>query len=213
MKLGIIGFGIMGERLTRAAHAHPDPEVAVAGVWDPSSTSMERLAASLPDIDRFGSVEDLIAASDCVYIASPPETHLAYARAAIKEGKSVFCEKPLAVNVEDARDFVAEADGARAAVNFVFASSPAVAQLRTWISEGVVGSVERLDIEMAFALWPRPWQHDASSWLSFRDQGGFTREVASHFLFLTRRMLGEIEVRKASVTYPGLRRRRACSRS
>ena len=202
MKLGVIGFGIMGERLTRAALAQQGRGVTLSGVWDPSDAAMARLRSDLPSVPVLDSAETLIADSDCVYIASPPESHLLHARTALAAGKAVFCEKPLAVDDADAVAFAREAKGARAAVNFVFASSPAVAQLRVWIAEGMVGPVERLEIEMGFAEWPRPWQHDAVSWLGKRRQGGFTREVASHFLFLTRRLLGPMVLQSASTTYP-----------
>ncbi len=202
MRLGVIGFGIMGERLTRAALAHESGEVSLAGVWDPSDAAMARLSGDLPAAHAAADPENLIADSDCIYIASPPETHLEHARAALAAGKAVFCEKPLAVDLKDAAAFAREVEAARIAVNFVFASSPAVAQLRTWIAGGAVGPVESLEIEMGFAVWPRPWQHDAVSWLSKRHQGGFTREVASHFLFLTRRLLGAMVLDSASTTYP-----------
>jgi hypothetical protein len=57
-------------------------------------------------------------------------------------------------------------------------------------------------IEVAFATWPRPWQQDAAGWLARRAEGGFTREVVSHFLFLTRRMLGPLALQDASASYP-----------
>ena len=202
MRLGVIGFGIMGERLTRAALAHDSDDVALAGVWDPSDAAMARLNSELSSVAAADSPEGLIAESDCLYVASPPETHLPHARAALAAGKAVFCEKPLAVDLQDAAAFASEAEGARTAVNFIFASSPAVAQLRAWIADGVVGPVEYLEIEMGFAVWPRPWQHDAVSWLGKRHQGGFTREVASHFLFLTRRLLGPMVLESANATYP-----------
>jgi predicted dehydrogenase len=79
------------------------------------------------------------------------------------------------------------------------ASSPAVAQLSAWRS-GL--TPESLAIEVAFATWPRGWQQAAASWLAKRAEGGFTREVVSHFLFLTRRQLGPLKLVSAGTTYP-----------
>ncbi len=45
---------------------------------------------------------------------------------------------------------------------------------------------------MGFKVWPRPWQADAVAWLDRPMQGGFTREVVSHFLFLARRLGGPL---------------------
>ena len=202
VKLGIIGYGIMGERLLRAAMAHDPARIGVAAVFDPSPAAQARLASDFPGISVAGSAEALIEASDCVYIASPPASHLPLARAALAAGKAVFCEKPLATDLADARAFAREAADARFAVNFPFASSFAVAQLRDWVDQGVVGTPQRVDIEIGFRQWPRPWQHDAASWLDGPEEGGFTREVVSHFLFLTLRMLGDLRLADARVSFP-----------
>lgn len=198
---GLIGAGIMGERMLRAALDQPAAALSVSGIWDPSAEAMARIGAALPEVPQLPDAAALIAASDCVYIASPPSSHLAHARAALAAGKAVFCEKPLAVDVADARAFVAEA-GERGAVNFPFASSPAVAQLRDWIAAGVVGTPQRVAIEVAFATWPRSWQVDAAGWLDRTAQGGFTREVVSHFLFLTRRIAGPFAGLAAQAAFP-----------
>jgi len=202
LRLAVIGFGVMGERIVRAALDHTSPDVALAGVWDPSREAMARLAADLPAAAPLASAEAAIEAGDCVYIASPPKTHLGHARAALAAGKAVFTEKPLGVDLADSRAFVAEAAGARAAVNFIFASSPAVAQMRRWMAEGVVGRPSALTIETRFKTWPRGWQMDAASWLARSEEGGFTREVVSHFLFLTGRLLAAPMLREARADFP-----------
>ncbi|CAH1678958.1 Gfo/Idh/MocA family oxidoreductase [Hyphomicrobiales bacterium] len=201
ISFGLIGAGIMGERMLRAALDQPETALRVSGIWDPSAAAMERIGAVLPAVPRQPDAAALIATSDCVYIASPPSSHLAHARAALAAGKAVFCEKPLAVGVEDARAFVGEA-GERGAVNFPFASSPAVARLQEWIASGAVGAPQHVAIEVAFANWPRSWQVDAAGWLDGPAQGGFTREVVSHFLFLTRRIAGPFAGLSAKASFP-----------
>jgi predicted dehydrogenase len=198
--LGIVGFGIMGERLLRAALDHE--AVRLAGVWDPAPSAAARLAGIAPGVPMLGSVAEVIAACDVLYIASPPASHIAHAEAAFAAGKAAFLEKPLAADLAEARRFVAaaEARGARAAVNFPMASSPAVAQLSTWRAH--LGAARALSIRLAFATWPRGWQHGAAGWLGKRAEGGFTREVLSHFLFLTRRQLGPIGVVSREATFP-----------
>jgi predicted dehydrogenase len=198
--LGIIGFGIMGERLLRAALAHARESVTPIGVWDPAPAAAARLAMIGP-VPMLASAEAVIAACDCLYIAAPPAAHIPLARQALAAGRAVFLEKPLATDLAEARAFVlaAEAAGARAAVNFPMASSPGVAQLAAW-QAGL--TPQALVIETDFATWPRGWQRDAASWLAGRAEGGFTREVVSHFLFLTRRRLGPLALQSARVTYP-----------
>lgn len=195
--LGVLGAGIMGERLLRAAPGQG--AVRIVGVWDPSADALSRLAAALPDVTVMRSAAEVIAASDCVYVASPPATHLAHAQAVLAAGKSLFCEKPLAVDVAAARAFVAGAGSARAAVNFPFASSPSVATLTGWLTGHSPAAV---DIAVDFATWPRGWQHAAAGWLDGPAQGGFTREVLSHFLFLARRLFGPLALETATADFP-----------
>lgn len=200
LKLGIIGAGIMGERLARAALDHAADSVQVVGIWDPSPSAMTRIGGELPKVPHLASAEALTAASDCVYVASPPASHLGHAERALAAGKSVFCEKPLGVDVVASHSFVAAHSGDRVAVNFPFASSLAVAQLAAWMPE--IGMPHSLTIDVAFHVWPRPWQHDAASWLDRRAEGGFTREVVSHFLFLSRRLLGPLALQEHLVQFP-----------
>lgn len=187
VKLGIIGAGIMGERLLRAALDAPDL-VQVSGVWDPSGAALDRVSPL--GATRADSAAALLERAECVYVASPPGSHLGHARAALDAGRAVFLEKPLAVDVAEAREFVQQYQNARAAVNFPFASSPSVARMNTLRQDGALGSVRGLHIRVAFARWPRGWQQDAAAWLDRPEEGGFTREVVSHFLFLCLRLLG-----------------------
>jgi predicted dehydrogenase len=199
--IGIIGAGIMGERLLNAIQQQEPDLMHACAIWDPAPAAMQRMERTFPQVPRLGDAAAVIAASDCVYIASPPASHLTHARAALQAGKSVFCEKPLAVDVTDARAFMAQA-GDRGAVNFPFASSPAVATLKSWIEKGEIGTPQRIGIEVGFARWPRPWQADAASWLDKPMQGGFTREVVSHFLFLSRRLVGPLHGLTGKASFP-----------
>jgi len=201
--VGIIGAGIMGERLLRAALEHADDVVHVTGVWDHAPAALDRVAGSVPGMQRAASAEAVIEGAECVYVATPPGTHLGYARAALAAGRAVFLEKPLAVDLADARAFAAEAGAARVAVNFPFASSPAVERLQAWLRDNVAGAPRGFAIDVGFAAWPRPWQQDAAAWLDNRAEGGFTREVVSHFLFLSRRLLGPLYLKFSQAEFGG----------
>jgi predicted dehydrogenase len=199
--IGVIGAGIMGERLLNAIVRQDPALIQACGIWDPSADAMQRMAKAFPQVPRMPDAASVIAASNCVYVASPPASHLGHARAALAAGKSFFGEKPLAVDVADARAFVAQA-GNRGAVNFPFASSPAVAAIRGWVESGAIGTPGRIAIEVGFKTWPRPWQADAVAWLDKPAQGGFTREVVSHFLFLSRRLGGLLEDVSGKASFP-----------
>jgi predicted dehydrogenase len=202
MRLAICGFGVMGERLIRGALDHTG--VTISGVWDPSPTALARLAEGFPEVPAKKAFEDLLVDTDCLYIAAPPAAHIPAIQAAFKTGLAVFCEKPLAVDTKAATALVdqAEVDKQRAAVNFPFATSQGVSALADWLKDCRIGTPERLEITLAFATWPRSWQRDAAGWLTGRAEGGFTREVGSHFLFLSRRLIGRLSLLSAKTIYP-----------
>jgi predicted dehydrogenase len=132
---------------------------------------------------------------------------MALSELAFDAGLAVFCEKPLTVDFEAARRCIQriEAEGQRAAVNFALASTPGLALLQQSFGNGSalpLASLTGVDLDIAFAAWPRPWQAAAGAWLSERIEGGFTREVLSHFVFVLQRVLGPLRVKAGAVDYP-----------
>jgi predicted dehydrogenase len=131
-----------------------------------------------------------------VYVASPPASHLQAVQAVLAAGRACLCEKPLASDIAQAqslRDAVAQA-GLPFAVNFPFARSPAGLGLMAAVRSGRLGPLDKATITLRFAQWPRPWQAGASDWLAGAAEGGFTREVLSHFVFLALRLFGPATV-------------------
>lgn len=194
-RVGIIGLGIMGQRMLNNMSLHDAFDVTA--VFD-----LQQTAPNLPYAD---TAESLIADPDVdlVYIACPPEHHAAYAIAAAKAGKPVFCEKPLGVDLAQSRDLVStiEGMGAKNAVNFSFAASPSRAFLKSHLADGTFGAIDAIDIRLHFATWPRGWQ-EAAAWLGERRQGGYVREVLSHFVYLTESVFGPLNLEQSMVRYP-----------
>lgn len=202
-RIGILGLGVMGERMLRNMREHPAFEIV--GAWDPAAAALARLSELQPTARAAEDAAALIAdpAVDCVYIAAPPSFHLAHADLAFDHGKAVFCEKPLATELAAARAAVERVERERhpAAINFPYASAPAVRAIASGLRSGELGQIERVEIEVAFQRWPRAWQESAS-WLALRREGGFVREVLSHFVFVTQRLLGPVRLREARIDYP-----------
>lgn len=193
IRIGVIGAGIMGLRVLQALRAHP--AFSVVGVYDPDAGAQARVRALDPALPIFASAAKLSVQPglDALYVASPPAWHLEHLRLAQDARVAVLCEKPLAANLGD----VAAIDRLvlpRCAVNFPFACVPAVRQLQAMVSSGAMGEFSGADVTLRFAHWPRAWQRGAADWLGMPDQGGFTREVLSHFLFLALRLFGPLEL-------------------
>ncbi|HJT07590.1 MAG TPA: Gfo/Idh/MocA family oxidoreductase [Stellaceae bacterium] len=202
-RIGILGLGIMGERMLRNMRDHP--AFAVAAAWDPAGAALDKLSQLLPTARAASDAAALVAdpAVDCVYIAAPPASHLGHAHLAFDHGKAVFCEKPLATNLAAARAAVERVERERrmAAINFPYGSAPAVRAIASGLKSRELGPIEQVEIEVAFARWPRLWQ-DGAQWLTLRREGGFVREVLSHFVFLMQRLFGPLRLREAHIDYP-----------
>jgi predicted dehydrogenase len=201
--IGIIGLGVMGQRMLASLAHHPG--FAVVAASDPSADALDRLRRDHPAIAPENSAQTLAARADiaALYIASPPVSHPAYVELAWDHGKAAFCEKPLAISLAASERLVrrATSERQRAAINFPFASAPAARAMAEAVAAGALGTIERIEVAVAFAAWPRPWQQ-AGAWLAERVEGGFVREVVSHFIFLTQRLAGPLAVGGARLTYP-----------
>ena len=211
LHVGIIGLGVMGQRMLARLDGHA--RLRVTHVWDADPQAVARTLATHPQLRAATSAEALIATAGLasLYIATPPAPHMVLSNLAFDAGLAVFCEKPLTVDADAARRTIEriEREGRRAAVNFSLASSQGLGMLeRAWQArpDGPLGAAQEARIELAFAAWPRPWQQAAGAWLSERTEGGFTREVLSHFVFVLQRALGRATVRASTPLYPSDRR-------
>jgi len=198
-----IGLGVMGHRMLTNMTTHGGFNLAWA--WDPNPESCRVVEQQYDGIQIGSSAEQIITDPDVdvVYIASPPQSHKEYATAAAKAGKTVYCEKPLGVDIADSRALVedVEAMGVLNAVNFPFVDAQAVNMIQAKLADGSVGDVAGVDLRLHFSSWPRGWQHSAS-WLAERAEGGFVREVGSHYVFLIEKLFGPATLIDASVRYP-----------
>ena len=197
----IIGLGSWGGRMLEHMVLHADYNPVA--LWDPDPGACRAALALAPAARVTASAEEAIAAADLVYLACPPIPRKAYALYAAAARKAVFLEKPLGVDVAESMELVAglKASGVPAAVNFTQAAGTALSGVTEAALTGAMGDIVGADIVVTYASWPRPWQK-AADWLRFRAEGGMTREVISHFLFFSERVLGPLSVVWAHPSFP-----------
>jgi predicted dehydrogenase len=106
LKAGVAGAGVFG-----GYHAKKYAEldgVELVGIFDPDGERAGALAATL-GVEAFTDLPALLAKIDVLTVASPAVTHAPNALAALKAGKPVYIEKPIATSLEDADKILIEA--------------------------------------------------------------------------------------------------------
>lgn len=200
-RTAIVGLGIMGRRMLERMQAHPAFEPVA--LWDPDGAACEAALEMAPGARIAANAEEAMAEAALVYLACPPVPRSAYALRAARAGRAVFLEKPLGVDIAESEALVAglASAGVPAAVNFTQAAGAALTGVSEAARNGALGDVLGVDIVVTYAHWPRAWQVSAD-WLRYRAEGGMTREVISHFLFFSERILGPLRVVWARPAYP-----------
>jgi predicted dehydrogenase len=133
MSVGVIGIEGADPWLLDALLDPGQSDLVVAGCWSPPRAGTGGCNGDRRNIQHVESLDELIAAADCLYIGTPVALRLPFACRAITQHKAVFCEQPLAKDPAETSHFVREAQNARVAVNYVTPSVPAVTHLRNWL--------------------------------------------------------------------------------
>ncbi len=107
MKVGVAGLGRMGGFHAQKVVAHPSAELT--GIHDISISHMKEKAQEL-GTRGFDSLDELIAVSDAIVLASPTSTHSELGRKILEAGKHLLIEKPIADSISEAKLLVDLAD-------------------------------------------------------------------------------------------------------
>jgi predicted dehydrogenase len=171
-------------RMTALCGRNKDRATAAAEKfgWDSVETDWRAL------IDR-----DDIAIVD---ICTPGDTHAEIAVAALRAGKHVLCEKPLANTVAEARGMVeaaaaAHASGVRAMCGFTYRRVPAVSLMARMVADGRVGTVRHVR-----AVYLQDWLVDPAAPLSWRLRAdlagsGALGDIGSHIVDMVQFVTGQ----------------------
>lgn len=145
--IGVVGYGYWGPNLVRNFSTSESTEVVAVSDLDPAKlTTCKRLH---PGVATTSDFRDLLKSPrvNAVAIATPVCTHYELAMAALKAGKHVFVEKPLAPTSEQVRRLIDEADrrDLTLMVDHTFLYTPAVQKIRELIHADALGDVYYYD--------------------------------------------------------------------
>jgi myo-inositol 2-dehydrogenase / D-chiro-inositol 1-dehydrogenase len=143
VRVGVIGVGNMGAEHVSILHRSV-PQAAVTVVAGPDEEQVRGVAAiarARATSDSYALITD--PQVDAIVIASPDSTHAALVIAAIRAGKPVMCEKPLAPTVDECVRVVREEQRSRdrlVSLGFMRRFDPAYVELKAALNDGRCGS-------------------------------------------------------------------------
>jgi predicted dehydrogenase len=197
LKVGVIGLGGWGREIINALQAAPTPlsdlsdRVEVAAICDNYPASLKRAASAAPGAAQTADYKTILANKEipAVIIATATHQHKDIVIEALKAGKHVYCEAPLANNIEDARAIALAARDAKELIfqaGFQLRSEPERHFLLPFIRSGALGKVL-----MARSQWhkkiswraasPNPEREKAINWRLDKEVSlGLLGELAIH---------------------------------
>ena len=181
MHVAVVGYGYWGSKHVRVLSTMPDVAVTVV---DSNLARIGEAAAHYPAIQGTATdLADVLDQVDAVLVATPPGSHYMVAMQALKHGRHVLVEKPMATSVAQAEDLVAAAaeHDVQLMVGHTFEYNPAVRHLREIIRSGELGRVLYIDsARLSLGLY----QRDVNViW-----------DLAPHDISITSYLLGEMPV-------------------
>ncbi|HEY0287300.1 MAG TPA: Gfo/Idh/MocA family oxidoreductase [Pseudomonas sp.] len=199
--IGLIGTGFMGRAHAMAFHNARSTfslpaQLKLVALADADAARAEQCAQSWGFDRSHARWERLINDSDVhlVAITTPNHLHFPMAMAALEAGKAVYCEKPLAVSLEQANQMqcAAKAAGVVTRVGYNYQHNPMIGLARQMIESGELGQIISFQGEfsedfMSDPLSPWAWRCDAAH------AGGALADLGSHLLAMARYLLGDVE--------------------
>ena len=180
-RLGFAGVGWIGRNRLEAIVADDCGEVAA--IFDPVDESVQRATLCCPEAERMRSFEELIESDiDGVVIATPSALHAEQAIAALRRGKAVFCQKPLARNAVETRAVVAAARAADRLleVDLSYRFTAGMQRIRERVRTGAFGHIYAVEAVFHNAYGPdKAWFYDVK-----QSGGGCLLDLGVHLVDL-----------------------------
>ncbi len=197
----VIGTGFGCRVHVPALRAAGFEVIALVGT-DPDRTARRAERSAVPhsftDLDAALALEGV----DVVSVSSPPHLHAEHSMAATRAGKHVVCEKPFAIDLEEARAMLAAAEAAgvehRIGHEFRWATERAITARA--ISDGLIGEPRFVTLVQSMPLVADPEARVPSWWLDPEKGGGWLGASGSHVIDQIRVWLGEFESVSAALT-------------
>lgn len=201
--VGIIGFGFMGR-----THSYGHLNIPLFYDPPPLRTKLVGVCTSRPETGRkalevvpfeFATTDyrELLKRDDIhiIHCCTPNRVHFPLLMDAMKSGKHIYCDKPLAANVQEAREIAALS--ARGTAKYQMAHQcrflPATLRAKQLVQDGFLGKVFHFRAEYLHAGYTDP--NRPMSWRLSKEEsgGGALFDLGSHIIDLVAHLLGDFE--------------------
>lgn len=202
LRVGIIGFGYIGKVHAHCYHSLPHcfPETKIqAQIVSVLRSGLGRDAEFLRSLGRpleTTSKEEFLSQKlDLVDICSPNEFHYDQVKAALEKDLAIYCEKPLALNLDQAREsaLAAKRAGVLTHTAFTMRYVPAVQQAKAILAAGVLGEIYNFRIHYFHNSYMDPLR--SMSWRLKKETsgGGALADLGIHMIDMVGHLLGDVE--------------------
>ncbi len=169
-----LNWGVLGTSLFAVEHMIPALQqcesLTVAGIASRDRAAAERIGEQFGIARRYGSYDEMLAdpAIDVVFNPLPNHLHVPWTIKAAQAGKHVLCEKPLALDAEEAATLIPVRDETGVVIQeaFVVRHHPQWRRVRELATNGRIGAVRAIQGWFSYNL------DDPDNYRSKREMGG-----------------------------------------
>ncbi|KGE17172.1 Gfo/Idh/MocA family protein [Paenibacillus wynnii] len=201
-RIGMIGYKFMGKAHSNAYRSLPmffpkAPKLDMAVICGRNEEAVGQAAEQLGWAESMTDWRELLAREDIdvIDINAPSDAHKEITLAAVKAGKHIFCEKPLALTLADSREMLQAAEEAGIAhmVGFNYRFSPAVRLAKKLVESGRLGKIYHFR-----ACFLQDWIIDPDFPLVWRLQkeiagSGSHGDLGAHLIDLAHFLVGDVK--------------------
>ena len=202
IRVGLIGYKFMGR-------AHSNAYRQVGKFFTPKAIPVMKVICGRDErgakeaAEKFGwegyetDYKNLVTRKDIdlIDITTPNNSHCEIVVAAAREGKNILCEKPLAMNLKEAKEMLKAVEETRVKhmIGFNYRRVPAIGLAKKLIKEGRIGKIYHFR-----STYLQDWIVDPEFPLNWRFQkeiagSGALGDLAAHHIDLARYLVGELE--------------------
>jgi len=186
IKIGVIGCGKIAEKHLNAYKKFKDVDITVTDVVEKG-----KIIAQSYGVRWYNNPDKLIEREDidAVDICTPTPSHMKFIVKALESGKHVFCEKPLAVNLEESLQIREKAiqSGKLVMVGYLYRFHPAIQFAREIIRQKIIGDPYLAIFRLGGRGSHKAWKHKRET------GGGAGNEMLVHMLDLILWYFGDVK--------------------